>query len=113
MKDFYVFDNSTKEIVRSGSCQDHHLNDHNLPGCTLVEGSIGPENKVVDGVPVYIPPPPPTQEEVARIDEFMSKELLASLLPIILLEYENRLRDLEKKPQLTKEEFKDAIRGMI
>jgi hypothetical protein len=106
MKNFFVYDNTTLEIVRKGTCQDEHIEEQRLPGCTLIEGDTGMENRMIDGVPVYVPPPPPTADDLSMEDEQAHRMTILSNVPGLMFAIENRLRALEKKPAITLEDFK-------
>jgi len=64
--------------------------------------------KLIDGVPVVVPPSPPTAEEIAaseargELDAFMRKAFA------VVFDHENRLRALEGKTIFTRQQFKDS-----
>jgi hypothetical protein len=113
MKNYYIYTTMTGVITRKGQCLDIDFDRiwHNA-GDQVVEGYITDENMVVDGVPIHIPPPPKTAQELAEIEEqrFIGEATLK--IAKAFFNHENRLRVLEGKPAVTWEQFKAAIRGM-
>ncbi len=113
MKRFYVYDPSTGKIKRRGVCQDIDFELQAQEGEAVREGDITNETHVIDGVPVHVPPPEPTEEEkaaqAAAEEEAALARLVAGTLPDIVLDFENRLRVLEKKDPLSKTDFAAAM----
>ncbi|MCL5884897.1 MAG: hypothetical protein M1377_06085 [Deltaproteobacteria bacterium] len=118
MKYFAVYNTITGSIRRHGSCPDADLahQAHNAgEGVVEATAPITNENTVVDGVPVYVdpgPPPAPTPEQVAEMEEVEFLRDLAMRMGKAVFNHENRIRVLEGKPAATWVQFKAAIRGL-
>ena len=103
-----------KLIFVEGNCVKRISGDAvpDVPGATVVDeapGIVGVSLrliKLVDGAPVAVPPPTEeiaAQEAKADLDAFLRKAFLAAF------NHENRLRVLEGKPPVTREQFKAAL----
>jgi hypothetical protein len=116
LKRFVVYDPQTGKILRYGTCQDDTFALQKNDGELVMEGVITNETHVIDGVPVYVPPPEPTEEEKAT--KAAAEEQVAHLmrvrgrLPELVLDFENRLRAIEKKDPLSKADFMASLKGM-
>jgi hypothetical protein len=106
-----MYDNTTGEIVKRGTTSRDTLPA--VTGFTLVEGVLTNENYVVDGVPVYIAPPPPTPEELAAEEarEFMRRYQISAVS--VLYEIDKRLRVLEGAPAITLDQFKQGLKTFL
>lgn len=115
MKRYIKYNKASGKIISSGMCPDtmFALQVRNDPEAELLEGEITNENYIVDGVAVYIPPPPPTQEELDREALAMDRRLFIGKLIDVLFIIESRLRVLEGKPEITKEQLRDWLRSNL
>lgn len=113
MKNYYVFNPVSGAILRRGNCLDQDIELQGHDGEVVAEGEITNENFIIDGVPFYVPPPPPTPEEVAEKEEIRFQFDVVRVLGKAVFNHENRIRVLEGKPEVTWEQFKTYIRGMI
>ena len=112
MKTFYIVETATRKILRRGSCTDRDLRYQARSGEEIHEGVIGNETHLIDGVPMIIPSPPPTPEEIAAADDRSFSSVAIGKIAKAFFNHENRLRILEGKPSVTWEQFKTAIRGL-
>jgi hypothetical protein len=110
MKPYIVFRKSSGVIVRSG------YGDEGLFPllCNVDEDilmdEIGDRTHVVDGIPIRVEPPPPTTEQLAEKEETEHRNLVLAKTSDFMLDFENRLLALEKKPPVTKDEFKEQVK---
>jgi hypothetical protein len=114
-KKYIKYDKSTGKILSTGSCSKSvfDLQVINRPNVAIMEGVIDNENHVIDGIAVYIEPPPPTPEQEAWLKLRDDKRLFSARLIEILLIIENRLRVLEGKPEITKGQLRDWLRSNL
>jgi len=67
---------------------------------------------IADGVPVLIPEPPLTPEQVAAIEAKAQLDLAIKKVFHVAFNHENRIRVLEGKAAITKEQFKAALAAL-
>jgi len=117
---FIVYKKNDGKIECNGFCPEDQY-EKQAPGpdaeIMVFDWSVsGRVNHVIDGVPVWIDPPPPpepTPEELAMREEIRFHQDVLSVMAKGFFNHENRVRVLEGKAVITWEQFKTAIRGMM
>lgn len=125
MKNFIIYSIETGLISRQCSCPIEMIGIQIKPGEEYIEGSCDCETHVVNGTPVYIPPPPPT---IYEVKEIKTKEIKAAFEAAFFLGYTTQglaenfkvdcrrtdldnirglLEHLEGYPETTQIEFRD------
>jgi hypothetical protein len=112
MKNFIVYDASGK-ILRWGSVKD--IDFVRVPQLNefVLEYARTNENYVVNGVPTYAEPPPPTQEELDRLEELEFMQKLRQYTVPVLYEIDKRLRVVEGAPAITLAQFKQGLKTFL
>lgn len=111
MKSFMVYETSTGKIVRYGTIQEENFEGQAGEGQTVIEGHPGNGNHIVNGSPTFIPDPDRTPEELSAADNREHTAAIQRKTSDILLDLENRLRAIEKKAPITKNDFRAQVRG--
>lgn len=106
---YYIYEVSTGRIVSHGFAEVFTV----PTGCAAGYGTITNENYVVGGVPTYVPPPPPTPEQIAEQEEGKFMVAYTKGAVLILYEVDKRLRVLEGQPAITLAQFKNGLKNFL
>ena len=110
---YILYETSTGKITATGYCQDDDFSHQAQAGQSIIEGTVTNENYVIGGVPTYVAPPPPTQEELNAIAERNFVIAFRANTISVLYEIDKRLRVLEGAPSITLAQFKQGLKTFL